>query len=80
MRCHEVRQAISFHDGRILWRRRLRAHLRECESCRRFRDGLRRRPRLLAYASPPLTPAVAASVLRKVLAAGRAPPSGGPSV
>jgi RNA polymerase sigma factor (sigma-70 family) len=76
MPCDEVQRAISFGDGRMLRRRPLRAHLRSCEHCRRFKAAMRERPRALALLAPPLAPALAASVLHDVLGSGW-PPSGG---
>ncbi|MDX6642758.1 MAG: hypothetical protein QOD76_720 [Solirubrobacteraceae bacterium] len=76
MPCDEVQRAISFGDGRMLRRRPLRAHLRSCERCRRFKAAMRERPRALALLAPPLAPALAASVLHDVLGSGW-PPSGG---
>lgn len=43
MECDEVRLALSERDGRILRGRRLRAHLRACETCRDFRAGISQR-------------------------------------
>src|SRR6266550_1785675 len=43
MTCESIRQALSDGDGRVLRGRKLRAHLRECQGCRDFRDGILQR-------------------------------------
>ena len=62
MECEGVRRALSERDGRVLRGRRLRAHLRACETCRDFHTGISRRRSDLQALSPPL-PALAASGL-----------------
>jgi RNA polymerase sigma factor (sigma-70 family) len=55
MSCDGVRQTISDADGRVARRRDLRAHLRDCDDCRGFRDEIaRRRADLAAIAPLPL--------------------------
>jgi RNA polymerase sigma factor (sigma-70 family) len=41
--CFDVQRALMDGDGRVLRGRGLRAHLRSCTACRRFRDDVRRR-------------------------------------
>jgi RNA polymerase sigma factor (sigma-70 family) len=41
--CFDVQRALMDGDGRVLRGRGLRAHLRSCTVCRRFRDDVRRR-------------------------------------
>src|SRR4051812_441975 len=41
--CFDVQRALMDGDGRVLRGRALRAHLRSCAGCRRFRDDVRRR-------------------------------------
>jgi RNA polymerase sigma factor (sigma-70 family) len=41
--CFDVQRALMDGDGRVLRGRGLRAHLRACTSCRRFRDDVRPR-------------------------------------
>lgn len=66
MTCAEVKRAISDADGRTLRRRDIRAHLRGCDDCRSFRDGIGERRAGLAAISP--LPAIAAAgVLQSVL-------------
>jgi RNA polymerase sigma factor (sigma-70 family) len=45
--CFDVQRALMDGDGRVLRGRGLRAHLRSCTACRRFRDDVR--PRRLAF-------------------------------
>lgn len=66
MSCASVTRAISDGDGRILRRRDVRAHLRSCSGCRRFRDEIDSRGRDLAAISP-LPAAAAAGLLHGVL-------------
>jgi RNA polymerase sigma factor (sigma-70 family) len=66
MSCAEVKRAISDADGRTLRRRDIQAHLRGCEDCRSFREGIGVRRADLAAISP--LPAIApAGVLQSVL-------------
>ena len=37
MECHDVRRMLSDGDGRVLRGRGIRAHLRSCPDCARFR-------------------------------------------
>jgi RNA polymerase sigma factor (sigma-70 family) len=74
MTCAEVTRALSDGDGRVLRRRDIRAHLRGCSSCRRFREEIDDRGRDLAALSP-LPAAAAAGLLQGVL--GSAGGSGG---
>ncbi len=62
MQCETARRALSERDGRVLRGRRLRAHLRTCESCQDFRLGIAQRRSDLRALCPPL-PALAASGL-----------------
>ena len=54
MACHDVRRMLSDGDGRVLRGRGVRAHLRTCADCRRFRADLEQRPRALRALAPPL--------------------------
>jgi RNA polymerase sigma factor (sigma-70 family) len=45
--CFDVQRALMDGDGRVLRGRGLRAHLRSCTACRRFRDDVK--PRRLAF-------------------------------
>jgi len=52
MECEAVQRALSDGDGRISRSRRMRAHLRSCRTCERFRVALVQRPAELAALSP----------------------------
>lgn len=64
--CAEVRRELSEADGRTIRRRKLRAHLRVCPSCRAFQEEMTRRREDLA-ALAPLPLAAAADLLRGTL-------------
>jgi RNA polymerase sigma factor (sigma-70 family) len=66
MSCAAVTRALSDGDGRVTRRRDLRAHLRSCAGCRRFRAGIEARELDLVALSP-LPPAVAAGMLERLL-------------
>jgi len=68
MNCEAVMKALSDGDGRVTRRRDLRAHLRACAGCRRFREEIESRERDLAALSP--LPAVAAAGLLQGLLGG----------
>jgi RNA polymerase sigma factor (sigma-70 family) len=72
MGCEEARKAISGGDGRVLRGRRLRAHLRSCEDCRGFREGIRERRADLAALTPPMPALAAAGLLQNILGSGHA--------
>jgi RNA polymerase sigma factor (sigma-70 family) len=72
MACHDVRRMLSDGDGRILRARGVRAHLRSCPECRRFRSALERRPRALRALAPPLPVGTAAALLSKLIGTGTA--------
>jgi RNA polymerase sigma factor (sigma-70 family) len=69
MDCETVAKALSDGDGRVARRRDVRAHLRSCPSCRRFRDEIEARERDFAALSP-LPAAVATSLLQGLLGGG----------
>ncbi|MEX2105611.1 MAG: RNA polymerase sigma factor [Solirubrobacterales bacterium] len=66
--CDSVTRALSDADGRVTRRRDVRAHLRSCQSCRDFRDELRRRRSDFA-ALAPLPAAAAAGILQGIVGA-----------
>ncbi|HWC27280.1 MAG TPA: RNA polymerase sigma factor, partial [Solirubrobacteraceae bacterium] len=70
MACPDVRELISARDGRLLRGRRVRAHLRACESCTQFRAAIGQRRASLAMAAPPLAAPAAASILNGLLGGG----------
>jgi RNA polymerase sigma factor (sigma-70 family) len=63
MECEAVQRTLSDADGRVLRSRRLRAHVRNCESCRRFQGDIARRPTDLAMLAPALPLAASAALL-----------------
>lgn len=75
MSCAAVTKAISDGDGRVARRRDVRAHLRTCPSCRRFREEIGGRERDLAALAP--LPAVAAAGLLQGLLGGHGTGGGG---
>lgn len=76
MTCETVTRVLSEHDGRVVRRRDLRAHLRSCSDCRRFRDEIDCRRRELTALSP-LPAAAAAGILHGLLGGGGSGGSGG---
>lgn len=50
--CADVRRELSDGDGRVLRRRRTRAHLRDCPDCRAFQEAIAERQRILAGIVP----------------------------
>ena len=69
MDCSTVTQALSDGDGRVTRRRNVRAHLRSCPDCRRFRAEIESRERDFA-ALAPLPAAAAAGLLQGLLGGG----------
>lgn len=69
MDCTTVTRAISDGDGRVIRRRDVRAHLRSCADCRRFRAEIEGREQDLA-AIAPLPAAAAAGLLQALLGGG----------
>ena len=67
MACHDVRRMLSDGDGRVLRGRGVRAHLRSCPDCRRFKSDLEHRPAALRMLAPPLPTAGAAALLSQLL-------------
>jgi RNA polymerase sigma factor (sigma-70 family) len=75
MSCEPVAKALSDGDGRVTRRRDVRAHLRICVGCRRFREEIEGRERDLAALSP--LPALAAAGLLQGLLGGHGAGGGG---
>lgn len=67
--CAEVTARISERDGRMLRGRALRAHLRDCDRCRGFRDAITSRTAVLS-SLPGLPAEQAASILEALLGIG----------
>ncbi len=79
MSCRDVMRQLSDADGRVVRRRDLQAHLRDCADCRAFQASIESRREDLAALSP-LPAIVAAGLLKTALAsaeAGGALASGG---
>jgi RNA polymerase sigma factor (sigma-70 family) len=71
MSCDAVTRALSDGDGRVTRRRDIRAHLRGCQSCRRFGEEIEvRRHDLAAIAPLPLV--AATGLLHGILGGGTA--------
>jgi RNA polymerase sigma factor (sigma-70 family) len=70
--CEEIERRLSERDGRTLRSRRLRAHIRACDSCRRFESELGRRPAQIAVLAPPLPLAAGAMLLVRAIRDARA--------
>ncbi len=70
MECESVRHALGDAEGRTPRNRRYKAHLTSCENCRGFQHSLRTRPTGLAAFAPPLAPAAASEILRRLLEQG----------
>ena len=77
MECDAARVAISARDGRMLRGRKLRAHLRACDSCRSFRESIAGRRNDLKALAPPLPAPAAAAVLSGILGGGGGAGGGG---
>ena len=72
MGCDDVRRMLSDGDGRVLRGRGVRAHLRTCTGCRRFRVDLDARPRALRALAPPLPVGTAAALFAQLVGGGTA--------
>ncbi len=68
MGCDPVRRALSAMDRRLLRSRRIRSHLRECESCCEFESAIVDRSTGLAILCPPLALPAAFAGLQTALA------------
>lgn len=66
MDCEKVTWQLSEADGRVLRRRDIQAHLRDCAECREFRDSIGGRRRDLA-ALAPLPAAASSGILHALL-------------
>jgi len=67
MDCMDIRRMLSDGDGRVLRGRGVRAHLRSCDGCRRFREDLTQRPKALRALVPPLPVGAAGALLAEIL-------------
>jgi RNA polymerase sigma factor (sigma-70 family) len=67
MQCEAARRAISERDGRVLRGRRVRSHLRTCESCRDFQVAIAQRRSDLRSVCPPMPGLAASGLMATVL-------------
>lgn len=77
MDCEKVCLAISAHDRRVLRGRRIRAHLRDCESCRDFQLAIGTREADLRALAPLLPASAATTILARLIGAGHGSAGGG---
>jgi RNA polymerase sigma factor (sigma-70 family) len=80
MDCEKVCLAISAHDGRVLRGRRIRAHLRDCESCRDFQLAIGAREADLRALAPVLPASAATTILARLISAGHGGAGSGAAV
>ena len=76
MSCETVGRALSDGDGRVTRRRDVRAHLRSCARCRKFRDEIESREKDFS-ALAPLPAVAAAGMLQGLLGGGSQAAAGG---
>lgn len=76
--CREIREELASARGAALLRGRLRRHVRSCEDCRVYADGMARQRRQLAAALLPFVPSLGLRyrALREILGSGAAEPAG----
>ncbi len=77
MACEEIQRTLSDRDGRTLRGRRVRAHLRDCDTCSTFAATIPERREALMALSPALPATAAARLLAKVTGASSAHHGGG---
>jgi RNA polymerase sigma factor (sigma-70 family) len=77
MACEEVRRMISDGDRRVLRARRVRGHLRACDSCAAFAAAIPARRADLQALAPPIAPLAASGVLAGVLGGSGSGHAGG---
>lgn len=77
--CDGVRESLSAGDRRLLRGRKLRAHLRHCDGCRSFQDGVTARRADLAALAPALPGGLAAALVQSLFGGGGGPDGGGGS-
>ena len=77
MACEEIQQTVSDGDRRALRGRRVRAHLRDCATCRSFAAAISSRQADLRALAPGLPVAAASGLLARVTGAGPGHGGGG---
>lgn len=75
--CDGVRESLSADDRRLLRGRKLRAHLRHCDGCRSFQEGVTARRADLAALAPALPGGLAAALMQSFFGGGGGPDGGG---
>jgi RNA polymerase sigma factor (sigma-70 family) len=70
MACEAVRRSVSDGDGRVLRGRRVRAHLRDCQTCAAFAAAIPARRAELQALVPVLPAAASAAMLARVIGSG----------
>jgi RNA polymerase sigma factor (sigma-70 family) len=70
MACEEIRRSVSDGDGRVLRGRRVRAHLRDCQSCAAFAAAIPARRGELQALVPVLPPVASAAMLASLVGSG----------
>jgi RNA polymerase sigma factor (sigma-70 family) len=75
--CRAIREELATARGAALLRGRLRRHVRSCEDCRVYADGVARQRRQLAAALLPFVPSLGLRyrALRDILGSGAAEPA-----
>ncbi|MFZ0042129.1 MAG: sigma-70 family RNA polymerase sigma factor, partial [Solirubrobacteraceae bacterium] len=74
--CEVICRTISSADRRVLRGRRVRAHLKHCESCSTFAAAMRDRRTALRQLVPAVPPAASVSLLARVLKSAGGPSAG----
>jgi RNA polymerase sigma factor (sigma-70 family) len=69
MGCEDICRLVSDADGRVLRGRRVRAHLRDCQSCSAFAAMIPSRSADLRALTPPLPAIAAAGLLTRIVGA-----------
>lgn len=77
MACEAVRRSISDGDGRVLRGRRMRAHLRDCQTCAAFASAIPARRAELQALVPVLPAAASAAMLARMIGSGSGHAAGG---
>jgi RNA polymerase sigma factor (sigma-70 family) len=77
MGCDEIRRTISDGDGRVLRGRRVRAHLRDCQTCAAFSAAIPARRSELHALVPALPPVASAAMLARLIGSGSGHTAGG---
>jgi RNA polymerase sigma factor (sigma-70 family) len=77
MDCDAARESLSINDRRLVRGRKLSAHLRSCDGCRAFQEGVMRRRSDLMALAPPLPVGAAAALFAGLFGGGGGGAAGG---